>query len=146
MAVVAKRGSLPHKNLSFRPEHCDRPYQSQYGVEGPAVWIGFVIRRRGMAAPPAVQINLRRKHHFLHPLFHLLWRHIFHMRGDAPQMSERILNEAIAVSVKLVLNWLQDFRSLGLRALNHAIDVGKVHIQAHRTSADSGGAGVSRSR
>src|SRR5712675_2386631 len=58
-------------------------------------------------------------------------------------MSERILNEAGAVSVKLVLHGLQDFRSIGRRFLDYAIDVGKIYIEAHRARADGGRAGVS---
>ena len=60
-------------------------------------------------------------------------------------MSEWILQEAGAVSVKLVLHWLQDFRALSRRALDHAIDVGKIYIQAHRARADGGRTGVSLS-
>ena len=81
-----------------------------------------------MAAPP-LETKLRCLHHFLHPFFHLLRGDIFHMRGHAPEMSEGILNEAGAVAVKLVLHRLQDFRALGLRALNYAIDVGKIHVR-----------------
>src|SRR3982074_1000161 len=57
-------------------------------------------------------------------------------------MSERILNEARAVAVELVLYRFQDFRALGRRALNHVIDVGKVYIEAYRARADGGRAGV----
>ncbi len=57
-------------------------------------------------------------------------------------MSERILNEAGAVSIELVLDRLQDFRALGFRAFDHAINVGKVYIQADRAPADGGRAGV----
>src|SRR5271163_3530670 len=60
-------------------------------------------------------------------------------------MSKRILKEAVAVSIKLVLHRFQDFRPLGLRALDYAIDVGKVYIQAHRASADGRRARVSLS-
>ena len=35
--------------------------------------------KRGMTAPLRVS-PLRRRHHLLHPLFHLLGRHIFHVR------------------------------------------------------------------
>ena len=57
-------------------------------------------------APPPVQIKLRCLGYLLHPFFHILGRHVFHVSGNAPQMSERILYEARAVSVELVLNRL----------------------------------------
>src|SRR5712692_10333824 len=60
-------------------------------------------------------------------------------------MSARILIESGAVYVELVLNRLQDFGALGRRALDHAIHVGKVYIEAHRAGADGGRAGVSLS-
>src|ERR1700746_2635076 len=58
-------------------------------------------------------------------------------------MSERILKEARAVYVELILNRLPNFRALCRRALEHAIDVGKVYIEAHWAGADGGRAGVS---
>jgi hypothetical protein len=57
-------------------------------------------------APPPVQIKLRCLGYLLHPFFHILGRHVFHVSGNAPQMSERILYEARAVPVELVLNRL----------------------------------------
>ena len=66
------------------------------------------------------------------------------MSGNAPKLSERILNEAGAISVELILHRLQDFRALGRRALNHVIHVGKIYIEAHRARADAGRADVSR--
>src|SRR6202166_822441 len=98
---------------------------------------------RGMVAPPTVQSKLRRLHHLLHPFCHIRRRYIFHVSSNAPEVSEWILNEAIAVSVELVLHRLQDFRSLGRRFLDHAINVGKVDIEAHWATANSGGTGVS---
>src|SRR5216684_1133556 len=99
-------------------------------------------QRRSISAPPPVQFKLRCLHHFFHPLFHLLRRYILDVSGNAPEMSEWILNKARAVSVELVLHRLQKFRALGRRFLNYAIDVGKVYIQAHRTRADRSRAGV----
>src|SRR5438270_13559813 len=95
-----------------------------------------------MAAPPSSYIQLRRWHHLLHPFFHFLGRYVFDVCRNAPQMAKRILNEAGTVSVELVLNRLQDFRALSRRALNHAIDVGKVNIEAYRAGADGGRAGI----
>src|SRR5208283_50820 len=78
----------------------------------------------GQAAPPLVRTNLRRLHHLLHPFFHLSRRHIFYVSSNAPQVPEGILDEAVAVSIELVLHRLQDFRSLRRRFFHHAIDVG----------------------
>src|ERR1700679_2420335 len=67
------------------------------------------------------------------------------MRGYAPQMSERISNEAVPVSVELILHRLKDFRPLVHCALHDAVNVGEVYIQAHRAPTNSGRAGVSLS-
>src|ERR1700691_2910871 len=93
-------------------------------------------KRRGLAAPPLSSIKLRCLHHLLHSFIHLFRRHILHVSGDTPEMSEGILNDAIAVSIKLVLHGLQDFRALSRCALNYAVGVGKVHVQAYRTPTD----------
>src|SRR5258708_1442431 len=58
-------------------------------------------KRRGLPPRPVVQSKLRGLHCFLCPLFHVLGRHIFDMSGDTPQVSERVLDEAGAVSVEL---------------------------------------------
>src|ERR1700737_2319476 len=64
------------------------------------------------------------------------------MGGDAPQVSEGILDEAGAISVELVLNRLEGLRALWGCALHDIVDVGKVDVEAHRTAADGVGAGV----
>src|SRR5579872_6621400 len=60
-------------------------------------------------------------------------------------MSERILNETGAVSIELVLDRLQDLRALGNRFINHAVYVGKIHVEAYGAGADSCSAGVALS-
>jgi len=45
--------------------------------------------------------------------------------SDAPEMSERILQEAGAISIELVLNRLQDFRTLGLAFATTSSTFGK---------------------
>src|SRR6202050_1445541 len=95
-----------------------------------------------MAVPPPLQPKLRRLHYLLHPFAHFLRRDILDMRSNAPQMSERIANEAIAVSIELILHRLQDFRALIGGPLNYGVDVGKVYVQAYRAPAPGGRAGV----
>ena len=98
-----------------------------------------------MGHPAARPIKLRCLHYLLQPFFHVFRRHIFHVSGNSPQMSEWILNEARAVAVKLVLNRFQDFSAFGHRTFDHAVDVGKVHVETYRAGADGGRAGVSLS-
>src|SRR6266850_1933794 len=58
-------------------------------------------------------------------------------------MSEWILDESRTVPVELVLNRLQDFRALGSGALDYAVDIREIYVEAHRARADGGRAGVS---
>ncbi len=71
-------------------------------------------------------IKLRGRHHLFRSFFQVLGRNIFHVGSNAPQMSERVLDEARAVSVELVLNRLQDFCSFGDRAFNDGIHIRNV--------------------
>ena len=66
------------------------------------------------------------------------------MGGDAPEVSEGILDEAGAVSVELVLNRLEELRAFCGCAFDNVVDVGEVDVEAYRAAADGGGAGVSR--
>src|SRR5260370_21656523 len=59
-------------------------------------------------------------------------------------MSKRILDESGTITVELVLDWLQDFCSRGCCALDYAINIWEVEIQAYRAGAHGGGAGISR--
>jgi len=79
----------------------------------------------GSGTPRVRPIKLGCLHYFLQPFFHVFRRHIFHVSGNSPQMSEWILNEARAVAVKLVLNRFQNLAPLASARSTHAVDVGK---------------------
>src|ERR1700677_1985327 len=90
--------------------------------------------RRG--APPLAQSALRCLPGLLHPFFHIFGCHIFHVSGDAPEVSTRILKEARAVSVKLGLNRLQDFPPFPCRPVNYTNERGKGIKEAYRACTD----------
>src|SRR6266446_160853 len=77
-----------------------------------------------------------------HAFFHLFRRHVFLVSGDAPEMSKRILNEAGAISVKLVLDRLEDLGLLCHCLFDDLVAIGHVHVQTHGRSADAGGTDV----
>src|SRR5437867_9597058 len=77
-----------------------------------------------------------------HAFFHFVRRHVFLVSGDAPEMSKGILNEAGAISVKLVLDRLEDLGLLCHCLFDDLVAIGYVHVQAHRRSADAGGTDV----
>src|SRR6266850_378483 len=80
--------------------------------------------------------------HLLHSFFHLLLRHIFLVRSDTPEMAKRILNEAGAISIELVLNRFQGFGSLGHGLFDDLVTISDVHIQAYGRAAHAGCADV----
>src|SRR5215467_12068541 len=90
-----------------------------------------------------LMLTLRGWHQFLHPFLHLLRGHVFHVRSDAPEMSEWVLQEAGAISVELVLHRFQYLSAFGDGAVEDLVNVRKVDIEADRTRANGGGAGVS---
>src|SRR5882724_1340164 len=57
-------------------------------------------------------------------------------------MPKRILNEAGAVSVKLVLDRLEDLGLLCHGLFDDLVTIGHVHVQAHWRPTDAGGADV----
>src|SRR3984893_9344324 len=102
------------------------------------MWIGVVAEAgRGCSASCRIELGCLRD---LLPVFlHVFGLYIFDMGGDAPQVSEGILDEAGAISVELVLNRLEELRALCGCALHDIVDVGEVDVEAHRTAADGGG-------
>ena len=50
------------------------------------------------------------------------------MRSNAPKVAERILNEAVAIAVELILHRSQNLCSFGRSAFYDFIDVGKIYI------------------
>src|ERR1035438_5271314 len=80
------------------------------------------------------ELPLSGRHHFLHALFHLCRGDIFHMGSDAPEMSERVLDKAGTISIELVRDRFQDFRSLRSRSFDDCVAIGEVHIQIGRAS------------
>src|ERR1700754_2087180 len=79
-------------------------------------------------------------HDLLQSLFHVFGRDIFDVGGDAPELSEGILDETGAITVELVLNRLEELRALCGCALHDVVDVGKVDVEADRAAADGVGA------
>lgn len=80
---------------------------------------------------------------FLHAFFHVFGGDVFDVGGDAPEVSEGVLDEAGAVAVELVLDGLEEFGSVGGGALDDFVDIGEVDVEADGAAADGGGAGVS---
>src|SRR5579859_351005 len=76
-------------------------------------------------------------HHLLGALLHLLWRHVFLVRRDAPEMAERVTDKAGAVAIELVLDRSLDFRSLRDGLFDNFVAIGKVGIEAYRRRADA---------
>src|SRR5436190_4950970 len=62
-------------------------------------------------------------------------RQILLVRGDVPDVAERILERAGAIAVELVLHRPDDLRAGGARARNSGVDVLHVHVDRHRRSA-----------
>src|SRR5437764_12353058 len=57
-------------------------------------------------------------------------------------MSEWVLDEAGTISVELILDRFQNFGAFSNGALDYAIDVGDIQIQAHRACAYTGRTGM----
>src|SRR5882724_3822562 len=101
-----------------------------------------------MAAPAFNQSGLISKsasgggRQLFHAFFHFVRRHVFLVSGDAPEMSKRILNETGAISVKLVLDRLEDLGLLCHGLFDDLVTIGHVHVQAHWRPTDAGGADV----
>src|SRR5437879_833079 len=93
---------------------------------------------RGCSASCRIELCCLRN--LLHAFFHIFGRDIFDVGGDAPEVSEGILDEAGAISVELVLNRLEELRALCSCALHDVVDVGKVDVEAYGAAADGVGA------
>lgn len=78
------------------------------------------------------EVGLCGLHDFLGPFFHFLGRYIFNVRCDTPEVSPGIADETGTVSIELVLNWLENFCPGRNSALNYAVDIGEIKIEAYR--------------
>src|SRR5215467_10188004 len=76
------------------------------------------------------------RHHRRHALLHLLHRHILLVRGNGPDVAERIDKCPGAIAVELILDLLLH-RGTGSDGLREArVDVRDIEQQAHRRAAD----------
>src|SRR5260221_5895084 len=75
-------------------------------------------------------------HCLLGAFVHLLRRHIFLVRRDAPVMSEGVPQKTRTVSIELVFDRSLDFRSLRDRFFENFVAIWNIHIQTHRRRTD----------